>query len=49
MREEKLRRKREAERRRYNRLKNDPQGREQLKHKEREQYLKKKLLNLSMS
>lgn len=41
-REERLRKKREAERRRYEKLKQDPEGREKLKQKERDQYLKKK-------
>ncbi|KAK4887236.1 hypothetical protein RN001_003507 [Aquatica leii] len=39
---EKLRRKRESEKRRYDRLKQDPEGRAKLKQKEREQYIKKK-------
>ena len=41
-REEKLKRQREAEKRRYGRLKSDPEGREWLKTKEKTQYLKKK-------
>lgn len=41
-REEKLRRKREAEKRRYDRMKQDPEGREKLRQKERDQYSKKK-------
>ena len=41
-RKEKLKRKREAEKRRYGRLKSDPEGREWLKTKEKTQYLKKK-------
>ncbi|CAH1995725.1 unnamed protein product [Acanthoscelides obtectus] len=40
--EERLRQKREAERRRYYRLKQDPVGREQLRQKEIAQYLRKK-------
>ncbi|CAH2011521.1 unnamed protein product [Acanthoscelides obtectus] len=40
--EERLRKKREAERRRYYRLKQDPVGREQLRQKEIAQYLRKK-------
>lgn len=45
-REEKLRKKREAERRRYQRMKEDPIGREQLRQKEITQYLKKKEKNV---
>ncbi|CAG9823958.1 unnamed protein product [Phaedon cochleariae] len=41
-REEKLRRKREAEKRRYDRMKQDPEEREKLRQKERDQYSKKK-------
>lgn len=41
-REEILERKREVERRRYQRLKNDPQKREELREKERLKYIKKK-------
>lgn len=40
--EEILQRKREAERKRYERIKNDPQKREELREKERLKYLKKK-------
>ncbi|KAK4880918.1 hypothetical protein RN001_004237 [Aquatica leii] len=39
---EKLRRKRESEKRRYDTLKKDPESRAKLKQKEREQYIKKK-------
>lgn len=45
-REEKLRKKREAERKRYQRLKQDPVGREKLRQKEITQYLKKKEKNV---
>nr|CAH7768590.1 unnamed protein product [Callosobruchus chinensis] len=44
--EERLRKKREAERRRYYRLKQDPVGREQLRQKEIAHYLKKKEKNV---
>ncbi|KAK9892674.1 hypothetical protein WA026_021527 [Henosepilachna vigintioctopunctata] len=40
--EEILRKKREAERKRYEKIKNDPQKREELREKERLKYLKKK-------
>ncbi|CAH0550451.1 unnamed protein product [Brassicogethes aeneus] len=45
-REEKLRKKREAEKKRYERLKQDPEGREKLRQKERDQYSKKKENNI---
>lgn len=40
--EEILQKKREAERKRYAKIKNDPQKREELREKERLKYLKKK-------